>query len=148
MCASSGDSSELSSASYCWLRHLGMGRRYFYRTTCSLACPFFITNRRLATMRIGSYARILLFLVVVLLGISFYATDQAFYYRGKYNDSPQVKIVRQHDVIYGKFDPDRSAAYTCTTQKVVDSVGMVCTSPDNNISINCTVGGDPHEYFC
>jgi hypothetical protein len=99
-------------------------------------------------MRVGPYTRVLLILIVVLIGISLFATERAFYYRGIYNDNPRVKIERQHDVIYGHFDPDRSSAYTCTTQKVVNSVGMVCESPGGDVSVNCTVAGDPRQYFC
>jgi len=104
-------------------------------------------------MRIGPFARVLLILVVVLVGVSLYATTEAFYYRGLYEGNPMVKVEKHVSTttVYGKFDPDRSQAYTCTTQKVVDSVGMVCSSPDGNVSINCTVGaGDtnPSHYFC
>lgn len=102
-------------------------------------------------MRIGPFARVLLIIVVALVAVSLYATEQAFYYRGLYQGNPRVKIERQSDVIYGTFDPNRSQAYVCTTQRVVDSVGMVCESPDGNISINCTVGSgdtDPSRYFC
>ena len=95
-------------------------------------------------MRIGPYARALLILVVILTGISLFATERALYYRS----NPYVKVEKHNTILYGKVDPYRAAAYTCTTQKVVDSVGMVCNSPDGNVSINCTVGGDPHQYFC
>lgn len=102
-------------------------------------------------MRIGPYTRVLLILVAVLTTISLYAMEQAFYYRGLYHDNPKVKVEKQDNIIYARFNPNRSAAYTCTTQKVVDNVGMVCDSPNGDISINCTVGsGDtnPSRYFC
>jgi hypothetical protein len=102
-------------------------------------------------MRIGPYARVLLVLVVVLVAISVFATEQAFYYRSLYYDNPRIKIEQSKSIIYGKWDPNRSSSYTCTVQEVVDSVGMVCESPDGNRSINCTVGeGEtgPRQYFC
>lgn len=102
-------------------------------------------------MRVGPYARVLLVLVVLLIGISLFTTERAFYYRDLYEGNPRIKIEKHDNIVYSKFDPYRSEAYTCTTQKVVDSVGMVCNSPDNNISINCTVGDgdtDPTHYFC
>ena len=99
-------------------------------------------------MRPGPYLKILLIILILLLGASLYAVDKAFYYRDLYYGNPKVKIERQSSIIYGKFDPDRSSAYTCVTQKVVADVGMICSSPDSSTVINCTVGGNPSEYFC
>lgn len=102
-------------------------------------------------MRIGPYARVLLILVVVLVGVSLFAMERAFYYRGLYQDDPRIKVEERDNLIYAKFNPYRDQAYTCTTQRVVNNVGMVCDSPDGDISINCTVGtGDtnPTRYFC
>jgi len=100
-------------------------------------------------MRIGPYARVLLVLVVALTAISLFATERALYYRS--NPRVEVKRSTETNTVYARFDPNRDQAYTCTTQKVVDNVGMVCESPDGNVSINCTVATgdtDPSSYFC
>lgn len=99
-------------------------------------------------MRLGPYLKILLIVLILLFGTSLYAVDRAFYYRDLYYGNPKVKIEKQSNTIYGRFDPDRSQSYTCTTQKVVDHVGMICNSPDDTVKINCTVAGDPNQYYC
>lgn len=101
-------------------------------------------------MRIGPYARVLLILVVVLVGISLYAMEQAFYWRGLYHSDPRVRVEQRDNIVYAKFNPNRSVAYTCTIQKVsAEGVGMVCNSPDGDVSINCTTTpGRPDQYFC
>jgi hypothetical protein len=91
--------------------------------------------------------RTLSVIIIILLGCGFFGLDKALYYR----DNPRIQIEKHTNVIYGKFDPNRDQAYTCVTQKVIDNVGMVCSSPEGDITINCTVGaGDinPSQYFC
>jgi len=98
-------------------------------------------------MRSSTIIKLLLTLVVLLVATSLFTLDKALYYRA----NPQVKVEHRNSIVYGQFDPDRSQAYTCRTQEVINHVGMVCDSPDGNISINCTVAtGDtnPSQYFC
>lgn len=105
-------------------------------------------------MRLEPYTKFLLIVLVFVVGLGLYATEQAFYYRGLYHDNPRVRVEEHNrtNTVYAKFDPNRSQAYTCTTQSVTDDhIGMVCDSPDGNISISCTVAtGDtnPSHYFC
>lgn len=96
-------------------------------------------------MRAGVAIKILLTIIAMLAATSLYTTDRALYYR----EHPRVKIEQHNSIIYDHFDPNRSSAYTCITQKVTkSSIGMVCGSPDGNIEIDCTVAGDPNQYFC
>lgn len=86
-------------------------------------------------------------LCVVLVAAFFFAVDRALYYRS----NPYVRVERHTDVdvVYGNFNPDRSQAYRCVPQKAVDSVGMVCKSPQDEVTVNCTIGHDTRtEYFC
>jgi hypothetical protein len=101
-------------------------------------------------MKPSTIYKALLVLLVALLIINLYTFTKMLDYRDR---TPAVKVqVRQsHDILYGRFNPDRSNAYTCDVQKKVssDGVGMICTSPDDNITINCTVtSGNPSQYFC
>ena len=91
--------------------------------------------------------RSLLVVVVVLIVTVFVAVDRALYYRS----NPYVRVERHTDVdvVYGSFDPNRAQAYRCVPQKTVADVGMVCKSPQDDVTINCTVGHDTRtEYFC
>lgn len=100
-------------------------------------------------MRPTTVIKALLTFILLLAVISFFATYKAFYYRDKYVNNPLIKVQQHSSIIYGKFDPNRSQAYTCKTQSVDKyGVGMVCNSPDGSTTINCTVGGDVGQYFC
>jgi len=95
---------------------------------------------------------ILLPVIAVLLLLCGIATRVAVHYHTLYDNKPQqVKIERHTSVInhYPEFNPNRSSAYTCIPQKVKNSVGMVCNSPDDDVTINCTeAASGPLEYFC
>jgi len=105
-------------------------------------------------MRPTTVIKALLTLVCLLVITNLFATYKAFNYRDKYRSNPLVKVEQRSSVIYGKFDPDRSQAYTCILQKtIVDHVGMICSSPDQDVVINCTVGTGSEDnpdryYFC
>lgn len=93
--------------------------------------------------------RVLLILTAVLLVATAIATSLAAHYRNLYLYNPRVQSVDRL-AHYTQFDPNRSAAYSCTTQNMsAAGVGMICTSPDNNIQISCTTTTlTPKEYWC
>lgn len=89
---------------------------------------------------------------LLLLFTTGFTTYKALSYRDLYLYHPQTKVERRNSVItkYANFDPNRSAAYTCIPQKLdANSVGMICSSPDQTITVNCTATpGAIVEYFC
>jgi hypothetical protein len=93
----------------------------------------------------------LLVITIFLSAGLFYSLERTFYYRGLYATNPKIKIEKHNKTIYYGFSPTRSQAYTCKLQPIdKDGVGMVCTSPDATISINCTTTrtSDNDTYFC
>lgn len=96
--------------------------------------------------------------IAILLITTIGATSIASHYRNLYLNDPQVKtktkiVERKSSVERIGLDhtlPGAPPSFKCIPQPVSpEGFGMVCTSPDSNITIQCTTTkGEPVEYFC
>ena len=101
-----------------------------------------------------NHIRVLFVISSLLLVACVTATGAAIYYHNLYTYNPKpstvLKTVQHNSIVYTGFNPNRSEAYSCITQQMSSSgVGMICSSPNGDIVIDCTTTPQtPTEYWC